>query len=348
MRAITFQGIEQLAYESVPDPAIEAPTDVLIEVELAGICGSDLHPYFGRETGIDLGTVMGHEYLGRVIETGSEIENFSPGDRVVGPFTTNCGRCYYCELGLTCRCEQGQLFGWREQGVGLQGSQAEMMRVPLADSTLARVGEDLPGEQVLFVGDILATGFYCAELAEVEEGDTAVVIGCGPVGLMAVLGARELGAGTILALDTLPDRLQLAENFGARGINVSEVDPVEAVLEATAGRGADRILEAVGSPQATRLGVDLVRPGGTLAAIGVHTEPQFAFAPGEAYDKNLSYRAGRCPVRRYTERLLEIVAGGRYDLSAIVSHHLPLSQGVEGYRMFADRTDGCTKIILAP
>ncbi len=267
---------------------------------------------------------------------------------MVGPFTTNCGHCFYCNLGLTCRCEQGQLFGWRQDGVGLEGSQAELMRIPLADSTLARVEEDLPGEQALFVGDILATGFYCAELAEVSDGDVAVVIGCGPVGLMAILGAQEHGAGEVLALDSLPARLALAERFGARAVDIGAVNPVEVVLEATQGRGADRILEAVGSPEATRLAVDLVRPGGTIAAIGVHTEPQFAFTPGEAYDKNLTYRAGRCPVRRYSERLLEIVASGRYDLGAIISHRLPLADGVEGYRLFADRRDGCTKIVLAP
>lgn len=348
MRAITFQGVESLTFESVADPEIETPNDVVIEVELAGICGSDLHPYLGREKGLDVGTVMGHEYIGRIVECGTAVSRHSEGDRVVGPFTTNCGHCFYCERSLTCRCETGQLFGWREQGRGLHGSQAELMRVPLADSTLVRVDEAIPADSALFVGDILATGFYGAELARVGGGDVAVVIGCGPVGLMAILGARELGASVVLALDTVSARLELADRFGARSVDVSSGNALEAVLEATEGRGADRVLEAVGSPQATRLAVDLVRPGGSIAAIGVHTEETFAFAPGEAYDKNLTYSAGRCPVRRYTERLLEIVASGRYDLGTIVSHRLPLSEGVEGYRMFAERRDGCTKVVLSP
>ncbi len=346
MRALTFQAIEQLAYEEVPDARILEPGDVVLEVEMAGICGSDLHPYHGREVGLDRGTVMGHEYVGRVRDVGPEVETLRPGDRVVGPFTTNCGRCFYCRSGLTCRCERGELFGWVEGGRGLHGSQAELLRVPLADSTLVAVDEALPVEEVLFVGDVLATGFYCAELGGVDDTSTVAVIGCGPVGLMAVLASREMGAARLFALDRIPERLELARDFGAEPIDVGAEDPVRRLRDATEGRGADVALEAVGSPGATRAALDLLRPGGVLAAIGVHTEESFAFPPGEAYDKNLTYRAGRCPARRYTERLLEVLGRREYDLGRLVSHRLPLDAGAEGYAMFTERRDGCTKVVL--
>jgi 2-desacetyl-2-hydroxyethyl bacteriochlorophyllide A dehydrogenase len=348
MRAVTFQGVERVVCETVADPAIERPTDVVVEIELAGICGSDLHPYHGREVGIEAGTVMGHEYVGRVVEAGSGVERLAPGDRVVGPFTTCCGACFYCRTGLTCRCAAGQLFGWREGGAGLHGAQAELMRVPLADATLVVVDESLDATEVLFVGDILATGFYSAELGGVGPGSVVAVVGCGPVGLMAVLGARELGAERVFALDRVAERLELARRFGAEPLDVSHLDAVALLREATGGRGADAVLEAVGSPGATRAAIDLLRPGGTLAAVGVHTEPAFAFAPGEAYDKNLTYRAGRCPARRYAERLLDLVARGTYDLRSLVSHRLALEQGPAGYQMFAERRDGCTKVVLVP
>ena len=348
MRAITFQGVEQLAFDTVPDPAVERPTDVVLEVELAGVCGSDLHPYHGREVGLDVGTIMGHEYVGRVVEAGSAVGGLAVGDRVVGPFTTNCGECFYCRTGLTCRCVHGELFGWVERGRGLHGAQAELLRVPLADATLVRVDEALDPTEVLFVGDILATGFYCAELGEVGPASVVAVVGCGPVGLMAILGARELGAAKIFALDRVTSRLEAARRFGAEPVDIGELSAREVIEAATEGRGADAVLEAVGSPAATRAAVDLARPGGVIAAIGVHTEEAFAFTPGEAYDKNLTYRAGRCPVRSYTERLLAIVERGDYDIASLVSHTLPLAMGVEAYSMFAERRDGCTKVVLRP
>ena len=348
MRALTFQGVEQVICESISDPRIEAPTDAVLEVELAGICGSDLHPYHGREVGLDVGTVMGHEYVGTIAEAGPGVRHLAPGDRVVGPFTTSCGECFYCRRGLTCRCERGELFGWKESGRGLDGTQAELMRVPLADSTLVKVDRSLAAAEVLLVGDVLATGFYCAELGGVDQTSVVAIVGCGPVGLMAVLGARELGAQRVLALDSVGARLELARRFGAEPLDISCQNPVEIVAAATSGRGADAVLEAVGSPEATRTAIDLVRPGGVVVAIGVHTETSFAFAPGEAYDKNLTYRTGRCPARHYTERLLAIVARGNYDLAAVVSHTLPLDQGPEGYELFAERRDGCTKVALRP
>ncbi len=351
MKAITFRGTESVALETVPDPKIEASTDVIVKNRLTAICGSDLHVYFGRETGNDPGTPMGHEFLGEVVEVGSAVAALSPGDVVVSPFTSNCGSCFYCKQGLTCRCTRGQLFGWVDNGKGLAGVQAEYARVPLADATAFKIPEGIEDEPALFLGDILATGFFCADMAGVTPGGVYAVIGCGPVGLLAIVGARELGAETVFAIDRLPERLELAKGFGATPVHAGTEDAkfVLSILdEATGGRGADAVLEVVGSPEATRLAVDLVRPGGVISAVGVHTESSFAFSPGEAYDKNLTYRAGRCPVRHYMERLLPLVRDGKYDLRAIVSHRLPLEDGVRGYELFANKLEGCTKVTLTP
>ncbi len=348
MKAVTFRDKRTVAVEDVVEPRIESPGDVVVRNELTAICGSDLHVYHQRETGIEPGTVMGHEFLGRVAEVGGDVRSFKEGDRVVAPFTTNCGHCFYCQQGLTCRCSQGQLFGWVEKGAGLQGAQAEYVRVPLADTTLFQIPEDIDSDEALLLGDILATGFFCAELAMVRPDGLYAVIGCGPVGILSIVGARELGAGTVLALDKIPERLGLAEQFGAVPVDVRKDDPIDVVQGRTEGRGADAVLEVVGSPAATRLAVDLVRPGGVIAAVGVHTESQFAFSPVEAYDKNITYRAGRCPARHYMDRLLPLVRSGRYDLQTIISHRLPLVDGVRAYQIFDEKLERCTKVVMRP
>ncbi|MFQ5671286.1 MAG: alcohol dehydrogenase catalytic domain-containing protein [Acidobacteriota bacterium] len=348
MRALTYQGKERVRHASVPDARIEAPTDALVQVELAGICGSDLHVYHHRERGLDRGTVMGHEFAGRVIAVGGEVSGIRTGDRVACPFTTNCGRCFYCRNGLTCRCVEGELFGWYENGRGLQGAQAELVRVPLASSRLVPVPDDLDAEIALLLGDVLPTGFFCADLAKAGPRGVWVVLGCGPVGLMAIVGARERGAREIVAVDSIRERLALAARFGAEVVRLDREEPGARVRELSGGRGADGVLEAVGSARAGRLALALVRPGGVIAAAGVHHESAFAFAPMEIYDKNLTYRSGRCPARHYMERLLDVVRAGRYDLASVISHRLALSQGEAGYRLFAGRRDGCTKVVLRP
>jgi len=348
MKALTFHRVEDIRYDTVPDPELEEAGDVLVRVEWAGLCGSDLHPYFGREKGLDPGTVVGHEMVGEVVERDREVSRFRKGQRVVSPFTTSCGSCFYCRRGLTARCEQGQLFGWVEQGRGLHGGQAELVRVPLADSTLLAVPEGVTPELALLAGDVLATGFFCASMGDIEPGATVAVVGCGPVGLMAVVGARKHGAKRIFALDRVQERLDLARYYGAEPVDAVAVDPVEVIEDATEGRGADAVLEAVGTAEATRLAVDLVRFGGTVAAAGVHTEKHFAFAPGEAYDKNLTYRAGRCPARAWGERVLPLLAGDEYDLDALITHRLPLAEGPRAYRLFAERRQGCVKVVFQP
>lgn len=346
MRALTFHGVDDVRVSEVPDPELLDPRDVIVRIELSAICGSDLHAVQGRELGLDVGTVLGHEPLGVVVEVGAEVAGFAPGDRVVAPFTTSCGGCYFCLQGLTARCEHGDLFGWVAQGCGLHGAQAEYLRVPLADSTLVAVPSGTSDEAALLAGDVLSTGFFCAELGGVSAGASVAVVGAGPVGLMAVVAAQELGAARVYALDAVPERLALAQQFGAVPLQHAARQSIEQIRDETGGRGADAALECVGSPAATRLAVDAVRVGGTLAAVGVHNEPHLAFSPGEAYDKNLTYRAGRCPARAMMERTLPLAASGRYDLAAIVSHRLPLAEGPRAYELFGQRVDGCTKVLL--
>jgi threonine dehydrogenase-like Zn-dependent dehydrogenase len=319
-----------------------------VAVRAAGICGSDLHVYRGLETGLDAGTVMGHELVGEVVAAGPAVARFRQGNLVVSPFTTNCGACFYCRSGLTSRCVSGQLFGWVEKGRGLHGVQAELVRVPLADSTLVPVPAGTQPELALLAGDVLATGWFAAESAGAAPGVTVAIVGCGPVGLMAVIAARELGAERIFALDSLPERLALAVRYGAQAVDVGCAETAERLRDATDGRGVDAVLEAVGSPQASRLAFAIVRPGGTIAAVGVHTEPHLAFAPGEIYEKNLTYRAGRAPARRFIASLLPLIQGGKYDLGVLISHRLTLAEGPRGYDLFDRRADGCTKVVLLP
>lgn len=348
MNALTFHGKQTIKYESVPDPQIEHPKDVIVKVLLSAICGSDLHVYHERETGLDYGTVMGHEFVGEIVEIGNEVNSFHPGDVVACPFTTNCGECFYCRIGLTARCTKGQLFGWVEAGLGLHGGQAEYVLVPLADSTLLRLPKNVSLEEGLLLGDIFSTGYFCADMAEINPNGIYAIVGCGPVGLLAIFGARELGAEKIYAIDSIAERLELAEKFGAIPINYQKENSVELILEATEGRGVGAALEVVGSQSAGRLAFELVRPGGIISTVGVHTEKYVAFSPVEAYNKNITYKIGRCPARYYMEKLLPIVQSNKYDLAAIISHRMPLAQGVRGYAIFDKKLDNCIKVVLEP
>jgi len=347
MKALTFHGKEKLSYETVSDPSILNPSDVIVRVEWAAICGSDLHIYREHEKGLDAGTVMGHECVGEIVETGSSVSNFRKGDQVVSPFTTSCGQCYYCKIGLTCRCTQGQLYGWRENGHGLHGAQAEYVLVPLADSTLFKLPVGSDHREMLFIGDILSTGYFCADNAGIDPKKSYVVLGCGPVGLMTIIGARELGAEKIFAVDSVEERLYKAASFGAVPIKLG-YNTADLIRDMTNGRGADAVMEVVGNLHAQRLAIDLVRPGGIISTVGVHTSDNFAFSPVEAYDKNLTFKIGRCPARHYMDRLSILVADKKYDFTSIISHEMPLSLGAKGYDMFDKKLDNSLKILLKP
>ncbi|KAI7844588.1 hypothetical protein COHA_001828 [Chlorella ohadii] len=383
MDALVFKGKYAIAFERVPAPRLEQPGDVIVRIELCGLCGSDLHPYHCREEGLDEGTVMGHEFVGRVVTAGPEVQRFNPGDRVMSPFTANCGDCFYCRRGLTARCERSQLFGWVEGGKGLHGAQAQFIRVPMADATLALVPADVSDEEALLLGDIFSTGFFAADNAGIaalaasygaasgdgaasgaagsgaagadavaaggqlngeqhasEAGPVVAVVGCGPVGVLACIGARELGAARVFAIDSVPERLALAARFGAEPLNREQA--------ATGGRGADAVLEVVGAPSALRSAYNLVRPGGTISSVGCHTAPGFPFSPTDCYNKNVTLKSGRCSARHYMGRLLPLVQSKKYDIAAIISHRLPLSEGPAAYRLFDGKAGGCTKVVMRP
>jgi threonine dehydrogenase-like Zn-dependent dehydrogenase len=348
MQALTFQGPGIIECSTVKDPHVLQPSDAIVKISLASICGSDLHVYHGREVGQDRGAVMGHEFVGVVEEVGSQVAKFKRGTKVLSPFTTSCGECFYCRIGLTCRCEKGNLFGWIHNGHGLQGAQATYIRVPMADTTLLPLSSDLNEKKGLLLGDVFSTGYFCAENAGIHFGGVYVVIGCGPVGLMAILAAKNLGAQTLFAIDFINDRLSFAEKFGAIPLNPTLTPVKEEILNVTQGRGADAVMEVVGSDKSLKLAIDLIRPGGTISSVGVHTEKNFSFSPGEAYDKNLTYKSGRCPARFYAEKLLREGIPQRYAIEDIITHQFELAEGARAYEIFDRKLDNCIKAVLVP
>lgn len=344
MYGICFVAPGHVEWRELDDPHIEQPTDAIVEVALAGLCGSDLHPFFGREVGLDPGTVMGHEFVGRIVEVGAAVQRVAPGDRVYAPFSTSCGTCQTCQSALTSRCERGQLFGWRQHGAGLHGGQAERVRVPLADGTLKAVPEGLSADAALLLGDNCSTAWFCADLAGIRPAGVTVVIGCGSVGLLGILAARAHGASSIVAVDLVPERRARAEALGA--VAAAPGPEVAAAVAAAGGRrGADSVLEFVGLPAAQRLAWEVVRPGGTIAAIGCHCAP-FAFTPSEAYDKNLTYRTGRCPARHYMDSLTDIVTREFPHVTQVITHRFAPQDAVRAYDVFAHQRDGCIKAVI--
>ncbi|MGI9263781.1 MAG: alcohol dehydrogenase catalytic domain-containing protein [Gammaproteobacteria bacterium] len=345
MRGICFEAVEHVAVRQLNDPIIEQSTDAIVAIDVAGLCGSDLHPYFGRETGLDAGTVMGHEFVGTVVETGRDVASLALGDRVFSPFSTSCGRCYFCRNGLTSRCLHGQLLGWRQGGEGLHGAQAEYIRIPLADGTLLPIPSGMGDDTALLLGDNLSTGFFCANNLNIQADCVYAVVGCGTVGLLAIASALRLGATRVLAIDPAEDRLKMASMLGAE-IFSDESAFVEGVLAASAGRGADGVMEVVGLPAAQRLAYEVVRPGGTLSVVGCHCTPHFAFSPAEAYDKNLTYRTGRCPARHYMALLANQLAQSPMDLGWCITDRFSLDEAEHAYTVFGNRTGGCIKATI--
>ncbi len=358
MKAICFESIQRIDVREIQDATVQDPCDAIIEVDVAGLCGSDLHPFFGREVGIEPGTVMGHEFVGTVVAIGSAVEQIRISERVCAPFTTNCGKCQPCRNGLTSRCVHGQLFGWRENANGLHGGQSQFVRVPLADSTLMKVPEGVSNEMALLLGDNLSTAHFCADMAEIREDGVYVVVGCGTVGLLTIATAIQRGARSVIAVDPVADRLRFAKSLGAipcgtsstqsdgDGLGHSDSSLADLVAEHSDGQGADAVMELVGLPEAQRMAIDAVRPGGTLAVIGCHCSPHFAFSPSEAYDKNLTYRTGRCPARHYMDILAAKLAKEPMDLSWAITHRFSVEDAHQAYDTFAFRKNGCRKAVI--
>lgn len=346
MKAITFHAPEDVRFERVEDPALAEPGDALVRVALTGICGSDLHVYDGAIPGVLPGTVLGHEFVGTVLEAGPEVGRVQAGDRVVGTFHVACGSCRACRRRDFHQCERGGVYGFGVPFGDLAGAQAEVIRVPWADVNLRALADAVSDEAALFAGDALATAFGAVRKTGLRPGETCAVVGCGPVGLLVVECALLFGASEVYAVDLLPERTELAAARGAVAVPSGRVNPVARVQELTGGTGADAVVEAVGSTRTLELAFDLVRGGGRISAVGVAAEETFDFPLVSALVRDVQFRIGLANVHRDLDAVLALVEGGRIDPAALVTDRLPLSEGPEGYRRFAARE--AMKVVLEP
>ncbi|MFN8232858.1 MAG: alcohol dehydrogenase catalytic domain-containing protein [Actinomycetota bacterium] len=346
MRAVVFDGVGAVRLANVPEPLLETSGDAIVRVSHTAICGSDLHLVHGKVP-IDAGETLGHEAVGVVEDVGDAVSRFSVGDPVVVAFNIACGRCWFCRRGETQLCDDFRNLGAGRFGGGLPGAQAELVRVPAADHNLLGVPGGLEPERAMFAGDILTTAYYAAALAQPAPEETLAVVGAGPVGNLCVQAARALGAGTVLALDREPERLALAARAGAVPIDVRAQHPQAAVDERTEGRGADVVIEAVGSIEGFETAVDVSRRGGRVVVLGVYAGETVEAQVGVWWARALTLRfAGVCPVHAWWESAIAAVVDGRIDPDPIVSHRLPLDEAVEGYALF-DRHEA-TKVVLVP
>jgi 2-desacetyl-2-hydroxyethyl bacteriochlorophyllide A dehydrogenase len=344
MRAVTFQAPGEVRVEEKPEPKLIEPGDAIVRVEASGICGSDLHIYHGR-VAIEPGFTIGHEYVGTVIAAGDGVKRVAVGDRVLGCYCTACGECFFCKRGDFHKCDHGRVFGHGATLGSLQGAQAEQVLVPHADLTLRRVPQGLSDEVALFAGDVMGTGYHAIDALALERGGSAAVLGLGPVGLCAVQAARAAGAEAVIAIDTVPERLEMASSFGAHPVHLTEEDPRAAVKEATEGRGADGVVDAVGHPEALDLAIRLARKAGTVSATGVYAE-RIELHMGVVWIKALTLRSGHANVIKHVDPVLDLLSAGELDPGPLVTHHMTLDQAPEAYEVY-DRREAL-KIVLVP
>lgn len=379
MLALTYRGPNRVRVATKKEPKIEHPNDVVLRVTRTAICGSDLHLLHGLVPDTRVGSTFGHEFAGVVEEFGSSVQSLKRGDRVVVPFNIACGTCFFCSRGLTGNCENTNpsasiasgVYGYSHTTGGFDGGQAEYVRVPFADVGPMKVPDDMHEEDVLFLSDILPTGYQAAEMGEIKPGETVVVFGCGPVGLFAQKSAWLLGAGRVIAVDHVDYRLEFARRYAnVETINFKETpDVVTKILEMTDKRGADVCIDAVGleaegSRMQTLLGVkakllagsaaaigwaiDAVRKAGNVVIIGVYGPPFNLMPIGTAMNKGLTLRMNQCNVKRYMPRLLEHIRAGRIDAKGIITHRIPLEEADHAYHLFEKKLDGCIKCVLVP
>ena len=315
-----------------------------MRIEATGVCGSDLHIYHGRVQ-IERGFTIGHEYVGTVVAAGDGVSRLAVGDRVLGCFHTACGECWFCRRGLFHRCVQSRTFGHGATLGSLQGTQAEMALIPNADLVLRKVPEGMSSEVALFAGDVMGTGFHAVEASGMRPGDTVAVLGLGPVGLCAVQVARASGAARVLAIDTVPERLELAGKLGAEAVHLTEQDPKAAVAAATEGRGVDVAIDAVGDPRALETAIRLTRPCGSVQCIGVYAE-RAEVHMGLLWLKAITLRGGQANVIAHVDPVLAMLAEGVLDPTPLVTRHMPLDDAAEAYAVY-DRREAL-KIILTP
>ena len=390
MRALCYHGKEDVRIDNVPDPIIKDSTDVIVKITSTAICGSDLHLYDGYMKTMEKGDVLGHEPMGVVVEVGGGVKKLKKGDRVVVPFTISCGTCFFCEKAMFSLCDESNpnkemaakvmghspagLFGYSHMLGGFAGGQAEYLRVPYADVGPLKIESDLPDEQVLFLSDIFPTGYMAAENAEIEPGDTVAVWGCGPVAQFCIQSAWMLGAGRVIAIDRVAERLFMAETKGkAETINFDKEDVYDRLMEMTNGRGPDRCIDAVGCEAHARgsfdsvldkvkaevyLGTDRAhvlreaimccRKGGTLSVPGVYVGFPDKLPFGAAMNKGLTFRMGQTHVQKYNKMLLEHIEKGDIDPSFVITHRFSLADAPTAYRTFLREKDECVKCVLKP
>jgi len=344
MRAVTFQAPGVVSVEDRPEPELLEPGDAIVRVEATGVCGSDLHIYHGRVK-IEPGFTIGHEYVGTIVAAGEDVGSVAVGDRVLGCFHSACGTCWFCRRGYYHRCVHSRTFGHGATLGSLQGTQAELALIPHADLVLRRVPEGMSSEVALFAGDVMGTGFHAVQESGMRPGDEAAVLGLGPVGLCAVQVARAAGAAQVFAIDSVPERLAVAESFGAVPVHLQDDDARAIVRDATEGRGVDVCIDAVGHPEALDMAVRLARPCGSVQCIGVYAE-RAEVHMGLLWLKSLTLRGGQANVIAHVDRVLAMLAAGVLDPSPLVTRHMALEQAAEAYAVY-DRREAL-KIVLTP
>jgi len=389
MKALAWHGKGSMRCDTVPDPKIEHPRDAIIKVTACAICGSDLHIYDGVIPSMQHGDILGHETMGEVVELGSETKSLRIGDRVVVPFTISCGECFFCKRGFYSGCERTNpdkakaeklwghspagLFGYSHLLGGYAGGQAEYLRVPYADVGPIKVPDGLTDEQVLFLSDIFPTGYMAVEFCNIQQGDTIAIWGCGPVGQMAIRSAFLLGAGRVIAIDTVPERLKMAREAGALTIDFKDEDVYDRVQDLTAGRGADACIDAVGTeadasgsadslidrvkvatfmgtdrPHVLRQAIHCCRNFGTVSIVGVYGGFLDKVPMGSAINRGLTFRMAQTPVQHYLPKLMECIRKGEIDPSFVITHRARLEDGPDLYKTFRNKQDGCIKVVLKP
>jgi 2-desacetyl-2-hydroxyethyl bacteriochlorophyllide A dehydrogenase len=346
MRAAVFRAEGVVEVTERPEPTIEEPTDAILRVTHAGICGSDLHFFHGKAP-MDPGTIMGHEAVGTVDQVGEGVTTMRPGDRVVTSFHIACGACWFCRSGRSGLCEDHRILGGGPFGGDLPGTQAQAVRVPVADVNLLRVPEAVEDERALFVGDVLTTGVYAASLTGADPDDAIAIVGAGPVGFCVSQAVHAAGARRVYALDRDPTRLALIATTGATPVDVGTTNPEMVLARATDGRGADVVVDAVGTPDAWSSALDIVRRGGRVIVVGMYTSETVELQLGVAWIRGLGLQfAGETPVHAWWGAAMEGLVAGDLDPRPLISHRMPLTEAAAGYEAF-DRRDA-TKVVLDP
>jgi threonine dehydrogenase-like Zn-dependent dehydrogenase len=386
MHALTYHGSYDVRVDTVPDPILQEPDDIVLKITATAICGSDLHLYRGKIPELKDGDILGHEFMGVIVDAGSEVTALQKGDRVVVPFVIACGECFFCEKQLFSACETtnpdrgaimnkknvrsgAALFGYTHLYGGVPGGQAEYVRVPKANVGPIKVPQTLADEQVLFLSDILPTGYQAVLNADIGPGSSVAIFGAGPVGLMAAACARMLGAEKIFIVDHHPYRLEFArKTYDIFPINFDEVDPAEVIIDNTSFRGVDAAIDAIGfeakgsaletvmtnlklegsSGVALRQCIAAVRRGGTVSVPGVYAGFIHGFLFGDAFEKGLIFKMGQTHVQRFLPELLDHIESGKLHPDVIISHRMPLAQAAAAYKIFDKKEDDCRKVVLTP